>query len=391
MMRTDVGRILLDPANVEELASLLARAARERKRVAIEGGGTKIGWGSPAAAADITLSTRRLNRVVAHRFGDLTATVEAGASLAAVNRELARHGQWIPLDPPWADRATIGGILATNDSGPRRHRFGAPRDLIIGSEIVCIDGTIAKSGGIVVKNVAGYDVGRLMTGSFGSLAVIASATFKLYPIPPASRTVVVEAANAAPIVAALTSSQLTPTAIEIATSPLRLLVRVESIEAAAEEQAAEIARMADSHGGAPTILARDEEAAVWEAHSRRPWTGAGAVMKITFLPTELAPTLAWLADTLRDIEWELIGRAAIGVALVRIGGDASRQARIVTDLRARFPVGRGSLVIVRGSEELKRAVDPWGPAGDSLALMRAVKQQFDPDGLLNPGRGPFAL
>jgi FAD/FMN-containing dehydrogenase len=125
----------------------------------------------------VVLSTLSLNRVVAHRHGDLTATVEAGARLDDVNRELARHGQWLPLDPPWSDRATIGGIVATNDAGPRRHRYGTPRDLIIGIEIARADGVRAKAGGIVVKNVAGYDLARLMTGSFGSLALITSATF----------------------------------------------------------------------------------------------------------------------------------------------------------------------------------------------------------------------
>ncbi len=135
--------------------------------VAICGGGTKSEWGSSPAAPAVMLSTLSLNRVVAHRHGDLTATIEAGARLDDVNRELARHGQWLPLDPPWSDRATIGGIVATNDAGPRRHRYGTPRDLIIGIEIARADGVRAKAGGIVVKNVAGYDLARLMTGSFG--------------------------------------------------------------------------------------------------------------------------------------------------------------------------------------------------------------------------------
>ena len=155
------------------------------------GAGTKTGWGAEPEA-DIVLSTAKLNAVLAHRHGDLTATVQAGASLAGVNRALADRGQWIPLDPPWADRATIGGLIATNDSGPRRHRYGAPRDLIIGIDFVRADGVAAKAGGIVVKNVAGYDIARLLTGSFGSLAVIVGATFKLFPLPPASRTVVID-------------------------------------------------------------------------------------------------------------------------------------------------------------------------------------------------------
>ena len=170
----------VEPATVEEVAELLAAATRSNQRIVIRGGGT-TGDRSSAPDGDILLTTTRLNRVLAHRHGDLTATVEAGAVLDDVNRVLARQGQWIPLDPPRSDRATIGGIVATNDSGPRRHRYGAPRDLIIGVEIARADGVRAKAGGIVVKNVAGYDVARLMAGSYGCLGVIVNATFKLYP------------------------------------------------------------------------------------------------------------------------------------------------------------------------------------------------------------------
>jgi glycolate oxidase FAD binding subunit len=382
---------VLQPANVDEVAGALARASRAKLRVAVHGGGTKVGWGATPPPADVGISTRRLDAVVAHRYGDLTATVQAGATLAAVNRELMRHGQWIPLDPPSPDRATIGGIVATNDAGPRRHRYGTPRDLIIGVDIVRIDGTAAKSGGIVVKNVAGYDLARLMTGSFGSLAVITSATFKLYPIAPASRTLVMDLAfdRLEAILSTVTASQLTPTAIELETNPLRLLVRFESIEAAATEQARQAARIAESNGAATTIVAGADETSLWEAHERRIWEGEGAVIKLTLLPTDLIATLAWLAST--GEAWEMIGRAGVGALLLRADGDAAAQARVLTGLRARFAPGRGSAVLVRGSETLKGLVDVWGPPGDSLPLMRAVKQRFDPDGLLNPGRGPFGL
>jgi len=378
-------------AQLSTLKAQLASAARDRKSVAVEGAGTKRGWAAIAPRADVTVSTRSMNAVVEHRHGDLTATVQAGAPLGDVNRELARHGQWIALDPPFADRATIGGIVATNDAGPRRHRFGAPRDQIIGVEIVRIDGTSARAGGIVVKNVAGYDLGRLMTGSFGSLAVIASATFKLYPIPPASRTVVVDAADAGPIASALTASQLTPTAIELQTHPTRLLVRFESSEVATERQASLAAELAVSVGGRADIVTGNDEAALWAAHMERPWRGDGAVVRVAALPTGIGGILRWCEDALRDVEWEAIGRAGVGVLLLRVGGDTPRQQRAIDALRARIPSGRGSVVVVRASDDLKRAVDVWGPAGDTLPLMRALKQQFDPAGLLNPGRGPFGI
>ncbi len=373
------------------LAAEVSAAARDRRSVAMVGAGTKLGWGAVAPPADVTVSTLGLNALVEHRHGDLTATVQAGASLAATNQALARHGQWIALDPPFADRATIGGILATNDSGPRRHRFGAPRDNVIGVEIIRADGTLAKAGGIVVKNVAGYDVARLVTGSFGCLALIASATFKLYPLPPASRTVVVETADVAAVLTTLAASQLTPTAIELQTHPLRLLIRFESIEAAADEQAAHAIQAARGCGATTTLVADAEETALWAAHVERPWQGAGAIAKVALLPSDVAPTVAWLDIALPGVEWEAIGRAAVGVLLVRINADVAEQARAIVALRERVSRGRGSVVVVRASDALKRAVDVWGPPRDAFAVMRALKQQFDPAGVLNPGRGPFGL
>ncbi|HEV3138862.1 MAG TPA: FAD-binding oxidoreductase [Vicinamibacterales bacterium] len=378
------GRVLLEPATVEELSAALAKASREKLRASVHGAGTKRDWGPATQPVDLELSTRRLNAVLAHRHGDLTATVQAGATLADVNRELARHGQWLPLDPPFRDRATIGGIVATNDSGPRRQRYGAPRDLIIGVDIVRADGVAAKGGGIVVKNVAGYDIARLMTGSFGSLAVITSATFKLFPIPPASRTVVIESplAQLAEIAASLASSQLTPTAIEIETSPMRLLVRFESIEAAADQQAAAVAKSAADRGAAARIVSGDDEVSLWDAHGRPIWDTPGAVVKMTMLPGDVAAALTWIAGALTGVDWDAAGRFALGVLLVRVDASVAKQANFINDLRARFAPGRGSAVIVRGSDNLKAVVDVWGPLGGSLTVMRAVKTSFDPDGIL---------
>jgi glycolate dehydrogenase FAD-binding subunit len=382
---------ILEPASTDDVAAILARASAERQRVLVRGAGTKLAWGEPVSPtpADVVLSTAELNRVLAHRHGDLTATVQAGATLADVNRALGQHGQWIPLDPPWADRATIGGLVATNDSGPRRHRFGAPRDLIIGIDVVRADGVAAKAGGIVVKNVAGYDLGRLITGSFGSLAVIVSATFKLYPVSPASRTVVVEPYDA--ILATLLASQLTPTAIELQVPPSRLLVRFETTEIAAQQQADAVVALARAAHASATIARSADEATLWAAHSRRPWDGEGAVIKITLLPSALGSTLAWLAGIMRAADYDVVGRAGVGVLVARIGGDVDRQAGVLNGLRDRLPAPTGSAVLVRGSNDLKSRVDVWGSIGDGIAVMRAIKRQFDPLGILNPGRGPGGL
>jgi glycolate oxidase FAD binding subunit len=387
----------LEPATIDDAAAVLGAAARINERVVIRGGGTKSDWTSVdigTSEPDVLLSTARLNRVVAHRHGDLTATVEAGASVADVNRTLAEHRQWIPLDPPFADRATIGGVVATNDSGPRRHRYGAPRDLIIGVELARADGVIAKAGGIVVKNVAGYDLSRLATGSFGCLGLIATATFKLYPLTAASKTVIVDVPStkiAAAVVAAVASSQLTPTAVEVQSPPLRLLIRFESIEASVARQSAAAMELAADHGGRASLAGGDDERREWDAHDRHVWASGTAVAKVTFLPADLADVLDTIERNAGGGRVALAGRGVVGVLLVGVEGNVESQARLFESLRGRVPPGRGSVVLMRGSPDLKQRFDVWGPLGDGFRVMRAVKRSLDPQGVLNPGRGPGGL
>ena len=294
----------------------------------------------------------------------------------------------------WAERATIGGIVATNDSGPRRHRYGAPRDLIIGVEFARADGRLAKGGGIVVKNVAGYDLPRLMTGSFGSLSVIVTATFKLFPMTTASKTLVVdlkEPRDLGALSAAILGSHLTPTALEFETHPLRLLIRFESIAAAVDQQASNASALMGERGFTAKTMSGSDEDELWKQHEQPVWGGTGAVVKVALLPTELAAMLGTLDSLVGSTNYVASGRAGLGVFLVRIEGDVNAQARAIDGLRSTLPVGRGSAVIVRGSTELRARTDVWGPIGDGLPLMRAVKRQFDPSGILNPGRGPGNL
>ena len=190
-----------EPSSAEEAAEALVAAGAAGHSVVIRGGGTKLEWGRTPAGVDVVLSTAKLDRLVAHEHADLTATVQAGARLVEVNRALAAHGQFLPIDSAF-EGATIGGAIATNESGPLRHRYGAPRDVLIGIRVALCDGRVVKAGGNVVKNVAGYDIGRLMSGSFGSLAFIASATFKLSPLPRATGTVIATYTDAPSLVAA---------------------------------------------------------------------------------------------------------------------------------------------------------------------------------------------
>ncbi len=375
---------IIEPGNAEAAGGALADASARGLSVRIQGGGTKIGWNTVDDPA-VVLSTRRLDRLIAHRAGDLTATIEAGATLAAVNRQLASHGQWLPLDPAWPDRATVGGLLATNDAGPRRHRYGAPRDLIIGVEIARADGVRAKAGGIVVKNVAGYDLSRLMTGSFGTLALILSATFKLYPLPAASRTVVIDVpapAAAAAVVRAMTSSQLTPTALELQSAPLRVLVRFESTERSAQHQAEMAARLAETIGGRAVLAAGADEQRLWDEHRERPWSGRGAVLKVTLLPSMLAATLDAIAEAAGGSDWEAVGRAGVGVLLVRADVDHARAAQLIGRLREQQASAGGSAIVLRGPRELRESVGSAAAQSSAFAVMRAVKRAFDPSGIL---------
>ena len=383
--------LVAEPLTVSRLMATLDWAADRGLAVRVQGGGTKQQWGAVASPFDLLLSTRGLDHVVEHRHGDLTATVEAGATLAAVNSSLAHHAQRLALDPPWPERATIGGVVATNDSGPARHLHGAPRDLIIGCNVVLADGRAAKSGGIVVKNVAGYDLARLMTGSFGSLAVITSATFKLAPVAGSSRTVSIALDTleaAAPLIARIADAALTPSAVELEWSPARLHVRFESVEAAVTRQADEVVHLVGDAGRAATIEG-EAETRQWADYTRG-WDVAGTLVKLAMRPAELVPTLAWLRDTCRqnDVTMSAAGRAALGVMEVHLDGAPKAQARVISDLRDSLPAGEGSAVVRQAEPELRRLVDPWGPVGDALPIMRRIKARLDPDSRLNPGGGP---
>ena len=256
-----------------------------------------------------------------------------------------------------------------------------------------VDGVTAKSGGIVVKNVAGYDLARLLTGSFGCLGVILTATFKLAPVAEASRTVQVtlsEAGQFDRVAAGLLAQGATPTAVELAWPPATMLVRFESIEPVAALQAAALVR---DGGGSAVVLADADEAAAWRRHEARVFGGEGTIVKLVVLPSDLSATLAWVDEAARaqSLDCEMVGRAGLGVLYLRLSGAASAQASLVRSLRERIGRGRGSVVIRQAGGELRSLVDVWGPLGDGFPLMQQVKRQFDPRGILNPGRGPGGL
>ncbi len=396
------------PRTAAEVAAALKHASDARQSMVIRGGGTKSDWARPAGRVDAVLDMRGLARVLDHQHGDMTATIEAGATLREVNRVLAQHGQWLPLDPPHADEATIGGILATNDSGPLRHRYGTPRDLVIGIQLATTDGVLSHAGGRVVKNVAGYDLGKLITGSFGSLAAIVSATFKLSPLPAASKTLrldVPDAAALARVVRTVMASQLEPMAFELASrrstqnpqssqntqnndfsagsasSAFDVAIRFASLPTVVDAQVEQARARLEGCSTAFRVLHGDAEQTLWREHAQRPWTGDAAIVRASWLPANVARVV----DELQDLE--LVARAAIGAGLVRIEGGVDTQARAIERLRASAVLG--NIVVVRGSTALKSRVDVWGSAGDRQPLFDALKRALDPHNVLNAGRGPL--
>ena len=365
---------VVEPESEEELSAALRCADRDGIAVIPRGGATKLDWGNPPARADLILSTARLNRVIEHAWADLTVTVEAGCRFADLQRILARHDQRLALDPLWPEQATIGGILSTNDSGAWRLAYGGLRDLIIGITLVLPDGTIARSGGKVVKNVAGYDLPKLATGALGTLGVIAQATFRLHPLPRKTRTLTLvcpSVPEAQKLLLEIQDTNLAHTALQIgfaAGAAPQLDILLEGTDAGIDAQTARIRALA---GKAEVTEA---SAAVWQA--REDIASSDSVAKCSVLPSKIAGTVAAIEGA-GDPRWRAIMQAT-GTGWVAVNGD-------LRALRGSIESGGGTLTILRQPSGRER-IDAWGDPGDALPLMRAIKQQFDPKGTLNPGR-----
>ena len=381
--------MFIEPANPEEVAGALKIATGAGLQVIPRGGATKMDWGNPPRSGELMLSTRRLNRVVEHAWADMTATVEAGCTLQQLQQTLAEHGQRLALDPLWPEQATIGGILATNDSGPLRIRFGSLRDLVIGITLVLPDGTLAKSGGKVVKNVAGYDLPKLATGSLGTLGIITQAIFRLHPVPRESRTLSFSNADSETmnaLVLAIQDCNMVPTGVQVragSSSTPDVDLRFEGTTAGCDAQIEQTLRIAS---GARRI---ESPADVWNARSTL-WSGAepSVVCKFSLLPADLGNFLNLIrkASEPLHLPWKLVAQA-VGVGYLRLeGNDTGALLNALQDFRKNLETRGGSLVILRCPLEIKSKMDVWGSAGDALPLMRSIKAQFDPTGVLNPGR-----
>jgi glycolate oxidase FAD binding subunit len=344
------------------------------------GGGTKSGWGR--ACGDATpLSTLGLDRIVEHNAGDLTAVVEAGVPLARLQDELAGAGQMLALDPP-GDGATVGGIVATGDSGPLRHRYGGPRDLVLGVTVALADGTVARAGGKVIKNVAGYDLAKLMTGAHGTLGLIARVALRLHPRPRRTVTLVGESDDPAELAAAALAAahaRLEPLALDVDWRGDQGMVLARFGGVAAEPQADEARRLLGAAGVATSAVHDDEP--LWAAQAARQRSAERTVVRVSGVQTQLAALLG-----MASIEGAtVVGRVALGLSWVTLAaGDPDDVATAVRDMRR--TLAPAACVVLDAPAAVRERVDPWGvPDGPELALMRRTKERFDPRGVCNRG------
>jgi glycolate oxidase FAD binding subunit len=375
----------LAPSNLEDAAAALAAATEEGRTVRIVGAGTKLGWGGSDITADVELHTTSLNQVVAHDAGDLTATLQAGVPLELAQRTFAAAGQMLALDPPLAgvggvgssDGPTIGGVVATADSGPLRHRYGAPRDLVVGATVALSDGTIAQAGGKVIKNVAGYDLAKLFSGAFGTLGLIPSVNVRLHPLHQTSVTALGAASDPAALTAAavaLAAAPLEFEALDLAWKGGRggLLARSAGREATRRaHRAARLMREA----GLSDVETTDQDGQLWERQRAGQRSQDQALVRVAALPTDLGAVLS-ATDA---CDGTLVGRAALGSSFIEVAPDA------VARLRGALPAGAPA-VLLDAPAALRTGGFQWGVAPSAeLDLMQRVKARFDPAGTCNPG------
>jgi glycolate dehydrogenase FAD-binding subunit len=361
------------PANSEEIAAILRFANEHGCAIAPEGAGTKRGWGNSVTPA-IVLEMHRMNRVLEHTWQDMTCSVEAGCTWSAMQATLAQHGQFVALDPLWPERATVGGVVGTNDSGALRLRYGGLRDLIIGMTIVLADGTVARTGGKVVKNVAGYDLHKLMIGAFGTLGIITSVNFRLHSIPQSVQIFTVSSAAVEPlgrIMMALLHSQLSTVAIQLrAGEGFDLDVQLASLPEVLLTQAEVLGELARGEGLKVTLSAEE----VWS--TRQHLFSQDLVCKGTMLPSAVVK----FVERVRGMGGASVTQAT-GIMTASFPAAAAEK---IPQLRREFEEASGSLMVLQ--QPAGGTLTCWGTPPDSLPLMREIKQRFDSEAVLNPGR-----
>ncbi|WP_066426930.1 FAD-binding oxidoreductase [Anabaena sp. 4-3] len=379
---------LVYPQTQAELAAVIATAYSHNWRVLPCGSGSKLNWGGLPQDIDVVVSTERINQLIEHAVGDLTITVEAGMKFSHLQQILAQSRQFLALDPSKPDLATIGGIVATADTNSLRQRYGSVRDQLLGITFIRADGEIAKAGGRVVKNVAGYDLMKLFTGSYGTLGMISQVTFRVYPQQEASGTVVLtgDAETISQAANTLRGSALTPTQADLLSrqlvsslglgAGLGLIARFQSINESVKEQSHRVLELGETLGLTTAVYSGADEDYLWQRlpeQIHHPVTESAITCKIGILPTAAV-------EVLKVVEIGLVHLSS-GLGVVQV--DDQNQ---VLKVRSLCQSHHGFLTVMTAPVAVKQQIDVWGYTGNALTLMRRLKQQFDSKNILSPGR-----
>jgi glycolate oxidase FAD binding subunit len=381
------------PPTVEDARQFVESTGKEGLALGFIGGGTALELGAPLLRFDALLRTTGFAKIVEYAPADMIVTAEAGMTLAALSETLRGQGQWLALDPPAPERATVGGVIAANSFGPRRARFGSVRDLLIGISVIRADGALVRGGGKVVKNVAGFDMPKLMCGSLGTLALIATATFRLHPLPELARTVVVPSCRAEQLrklLARVKLGQLEPTSVVgLSTEPGRFEValRFEGFAAGVTQQVARLAELQRAVGEKCEPLS-DADAQAWWMRQDAARMGGELRAKVAALPTqieEILPTLDAIREQLSDARF--VWYASLGLGFLSgTPSDLAAASRALAEARSHLQKAGGTLVLQSGSPTLRSSIGEWGTNPEAFPIMQRMKERFDPQQRLNPGR-----
>ena len=386
------------PGSYEDAAELLRAAAADGQHVRFRGGGTKLEWGRPLPEPDLEICTQGLGAVLEHNAGDFTAVLQAGTPLAVAQETFAQAGQMLALDPPlspWGGAgddaaleasdagATIGGLVASNDSGPVRQKYGTVRDLVVGMTVVLSDGTIARTGGKVIKNVAGYDIAKLFSGAFGTLGLIAEVTVRLHPRPARTATVVARSSDPSVLTAAAASLAHAPLEADCldlwwdsASGAGAALARFGSADPGPRSE--EAAALLHKVGDLTVDLDTDDESC-WEA--QRAAQRGDVVVKVSTVPSGLPAALS----ATQAAGGTLVSRAGLGLAWIQLPAGASAAETAAGIEHLRESLKPAPCVVLDAPTEVRAALDPWGGETGPVELMRKVKERFDPAGVCAPG------
>lgn len=399
-----IPRIRCAPRDPDQVGAALRLCAKAGAAVVPWGGGTAMQLGNVPRRVDVVLSLEQLHDLVEHDDANLTATMQAGMTVARLQDVLGRKRQFLAIDPPLPRRATIGGVVAANTSGPRRMLYGGVRDLVIGMKMVMATGEQIKAGGKVVKNVAGYDMCKLFVGSLGTLGVITEVTFKMAPLPETAATIVARGGldQLTQLVDAVFETTLLPSAVAILSEAVAagagipgrssaVAIWAEGFEEAVTRHVAEVQAMAEGRGLSSAVVRGAEHQQLW-SHVRdfgvhlAPDGDDAVVFRIAVPLAAVAPVVVTI-DRLRGEERpaQLIAHAGAGVVHVALPAAAGAGAWF-SGLTALAQEHGGHAILAAAPPAVKDQVDVWGPPPPALGIMREIKRQFDPQGLLNPGR-----